>query len=53
MVQVKIKWNKKEYEIDVNPAEGVPQFKAQLTVATGVPAERQKLMGKGLWTGKL
>ena len=52
-VQVKVKWGKKEYDVAVNPSEGVPQFKRTLQETTGVPTGRQKLMGKGLWSGIL
>ena len=53
MVNVKVKWGKKEYEVEMNASEGVSKFKSQLQGLTNVPPERQKLMGKGLWTGIL
>ena len=53
MPVVKIKWNKSEYSVDINPSVGVPQLKSQINDLTGVPPDRQKLMGKGLWLGIL
>jgi len=53
-MQVKIKWNKLSYDLNIDPAAGVPAFKLVVQDATGVPPERQKLMGgKGLWPGIL
>lgn len=49
----KIKWNKSEYSVEIDPSAGVPRFKSQLQELTGVPPDRQKLMGKGLWSGIL
>ena len=43
----------KKYEVEMNASEGVSEFKSQLQGLTNVPPERQKLMGKGLWTGIL
>lgn len=54
MVKVNIKWNKVTLDnVELNPAEGVIGFKTTIRELTNVPEERQKLMGKGLWTGTL
>ncbi|RYG59484.1 hypothetical protein EON64_20165, partial [archaeon] len=39
--------------VELNPIEGVLGFKRTIRELTNVPEERQKLMGKGLWTGTL
>lgn len=53
-MQVKIKWNKLNYDLEVDPSSGVLAFKRIIQEATGVPPDRQKLMGgKGLWSGIL
>mmetsp|Transcript_6094 Transcript_6094/g.14151 ORF Transcript_6094/g.14151 Transcript_6094/m.14151 type:complete len:525 (+) Transcript_6094:165-1739(+) len=44
MVQVKIKWGKNEYDIEVED-ESVDVFKAQVYTETNVPPERQKYTG--------
>ena len=50
---IKLKWNKLSYDIELDPSAGVELFKSQIQSLTGVPPERQKLMGKGLWSGIL
>jgi ubiquitin carboxyl-terminal hydrolase 14 len=53
MVKVNVKWGKQKLECDLDPAEDVLTFKAQLMALTGVPVERQKIMSKGGWKGTL
>ena len=50
---VKLKWNKLSYDIEVDTKAGVAVFKSNIQNLTGVPIDRQKLMGKGLWAGIL
>ena len=47
MVKVTIQWNKKNIETEINQATGTTglDFKKQLQQLTGVPADRQKVMG--------
>lgn len=50
MVKVTIKWNKQMYEgVELDPSQPPLVFKQRVSELTGVPVERQKLMGKGLW----
>ena len=46
-----VKWNKQLFDVDT--ATDIPGFMRALQAATGVPVERQKIMGKGLWKGVL
>lgn len=42
------------FDLEVDPAAGVAAFKRIVQEATGVPPDRQKLLGgKGLWSGIL
>ena len=57
-VRVTVKWGKQKFDnVELNTAEAPLAFKAALFALTGVPPDRQKLMGKsGLvkddaWTG--
>ena len=52
-VPVIVKWNKQQFDVDLDLAGGVLQFKTQLFSLTGVPVDRQKLMAKGAWVGTL
>ena len=45
MVKVTVKWNKESYDVDVDLSLPAEVFKMQLYSLTGVPAERQKVMG--------
>ncbi len=50
MVKVTIKWNKQTYnDVELDPSQPPAAFKQRVCELTGVPVERQKLMGKGLW----
>lgn len=42
---VTVKWGKESYEVDVDPSLPGVVFKTQLFTLTGVPPERQKVMG--------
>jgi ubiquitin carboxyl-terminal hydrolase 14 len=50
-----VKWNKETVNLSVVPEAGVKTLKSELEQATGVPADRMKLMAKskGLWKGVL
>ncbi len=48
-----VKWNKQQFDVELDLAGGVLQFKTQLFSLTGVPVDRQKLMAKGAWVGTL
>jgi len=45
---VKVKWGKETYKVDVNTDDDVMLFRAQLFALTGVQPERQKIMCKGV-----
>jgi ubiquitin carboxyl-terminal hydrolase 14 len=45
MVQLKVKWGGKLYDVDVDVNQPVDVFKAQLQSLTGVPVDRQKISG--------
>lgn len=45
MVKVTVKWEKESYEVDVDLSQPAMVFKAQLFTLTGVPTDRQKIMG--------
>lgn len=45
MVKVTVKWEKESYDLDVDLTQPAAVFKAQLFTLTGVPVERQKIMG--------
>lgn len=45
---IKVKWGKENYRVDVNTDEDVMLFKAQLFALTGVQPERQKVVCKGV-----
>jgi len=47
MLKVKVKWGKKQYDVDLNMSESPLVFKSQLFALTNVPPERQKIMVKG------
>lgn len=48
--KVQIKWNKQTFpDVSLDTAESALAFKQRVCELTGVPVERQKLMGKGLW----
>lgn len=55
VVKVNIKWGKEKYDnVEVDTKEPPLVFKSQLFALTGVPPDRQKIMGlKGLKGGKL
>lgn len=53
MVNIKLKWNKANFDVAVDPTQGVPALKNTIYGLTGVPIERQKLMAKGAWMGVL
>jgi ubiquitin carboxyl-terminal hydrolase 14 len=53
MVNIKLKWNKNNYDVDVDLSKSVLDFKESVYSKTGVPPDRQKLMAKGAWTGTL
>ena len=53
MVNVRIQWNKKNYDIIIDSNDNVISFKENVYKITGVPPDRQKLMAKGAWTGTL
>jgi ubiquitin carboxyl-terminal hydrolase 14 len=44
-MKVLVKWGKESYEVDVDLSLPATVFKAQLMTLTGVPCERQKVMG--------
>ena len=45
MVKVNVKHGKNKYELDMVVEEPVEVFRAQLFAVTGVPPERQKILG--------
>jgi hypothetical protein len=69
MVRIIVKHGKSKHEIELDTAESVETFKTQLWTLTGVydfktltysympfsgvPLERQKIMGKKVWKGPL
>ena len=53
-IPLTIKWGKEVVELPAfTPAAGVKHLKQELEDLTGVPADRVKLMAKGLWKGIL
>jgi hypothetical protein len=44
---VLVKWGKEQYEVELNVADGMDTFRAQLFALTMVAPDRQKLMLKG------
>lgn len=52
-IPIVIKWGKESLSYDFCPAAGVKHWKQELEERTGVPADRVKLMAKGLWKGVL
>jgi ubiquitin carboxyl-terminal hydrolase 14 len=52
-VTLKVKWNKENFDIQVDPNQPVSALKATLQSLTNVPPDRQKLMCKGGWAGIL
>jgi len=44
-VKIVVKWGHNKYDVDLDVNESVEVFKNQLQRLTGVPAERQKIMG--------
>jgi ubiquitin carboxyl-terminal hydrolase 14 len=53
MVLVKVKHGKNSYDVELDQAKSVLDFKTMLQSLTNVPPERQTLMSKGLWVGTL
>lgn len=51
--KIKLMWNNVTYDLEIDPAAGVPAFKRIVQEATGVPPDRQKLLGGKLWSGIL
>lgn len=45
MVNIKVKWGKEVYKMEVDENMGADVFKAQLQSLTNVPADRQKISG--------
>lgn len=45
MVKVFVKWEKESFEVDVDLTLPALVFKTQLFTLTGVPPDRQKIMG--------
>jgi len=45
MLSVNVKWGKQKYTVDLNTEEPPIVFKSQLYALTGVPPDRQKVMG--------
>lgn len=52
-VAVKLKWGKKKFTLDVDTGAGVNALNQGIFALTNVPADRQKLMCKGVWKGVL
>jgi ubiquitin carboxyl-terminal hydrolase 14 len=54
-IKINIKWGKEKFnDVEVDPSESGLTLKSQIFALTGVPPERQKLMGiKALKAGKL
>ena len=52
-MNIKLKWNKLSYEVELAPESLVTELKNKVFELTGVPVDRQKLMAKGAWTGTL
>lgn len=52
-VTAKLKWGKKQFDIEIDTSGTVEEFKAMILSLTGVPVNRQKLMAKGVWKGTL
>ena len=49
IISVNVKWGKEKFEnVDVDTSEPPEVFKAQLFALSGVPPDRQKVMGKGM-----
>mmetsp|Transcript_6317 Transcript_6317/g.5652 ORF Transcript_6317/g.5652 Transcript_6317/m.5652 type:complete len:517 (-) Transcript_6317:495-2045(-) len=54
MVLIKVKWNKILFDnVELDLSQNVIKFKELILNLSGVPIDRQKIMGKGLWTGIL
>lgn len=51
MVKVNVAWGKLKYELECEEGDSGASFKVRIAALTGVPADRQKLMAKGGWTG--
>ncbi|KAG5471244.1 hypothetical protein LSCM1_01317 [Leishmania martiniquensis] len=45
MAEIKVKWGKENFTVDVDLGSTVGSFKETLKAKTGVPVEKQKLMG--------
>lgn len=45
MVAIKLKWNKNEYDVEIETSESVEVFKTQVWTMTNVPTDRQKYVG--------
>lgn len=46
-IPVSIRWNKQNFDIDIEPSSGLELFQAQLFNITNVPVKRQKILAKG------
>jgi ubiquitin carboxyl-terminal hydrolase 14 len=53
MVNVRIQWNKNNYDLTIDSNDSVLSFKENVYKITSVPPDRQKLMAKGAWVGTL
>eukprot|EP00434_Breviolum_minutum_P000732 symbB.v1.2.000645.t1/scaffold7.1/size571927/13 len=45
MTQLKLKWNKEEFDVTIEEGSSVEVFKTQVWTLTSVPPERQKFLG--------
>jgi WD40 repeat protein len=51
-IPVTLKWSKQSFQLEIDKSESAIKFKEKVATSTGVPVERQKLLGKG-WKGPL
>jgi ubiquitin carboxyl-terminal hydrolase 14 len=42
---IKVKWNKEEFDVTIEPESSVEMFKTQMWTLTYVPVDRQKFLG--------
>eukprot|EP00927_Polykrikos_kofoidii_P036723 TRINITY_DN3099_c0_g1_i1.p1 TRINITY_DN3099_c0_g1~~TRINITY_DN3099_c0_g1_i1.p1 ORF type:complete len:534 (+),score=130.89 TRINITY_DN3099_c0_g1_i1:91-1692(+) len=42
---IKVKWNKEEFDVQIEPGSSVEMFKTQMWTLTNVPVDRQKFLG--------
>ena len=47
MVSIRVKWQKEEFQLDIDPSQEAGVLKSQLLSLTGVLPDKQKLMFKG------